>query len=121
MKHDHNPQYPTLPTVAKFRNNPNADSKAYGAAVRAAIRTLQRQELARACNGPTNPKSPCASRTWHSDGRKILAAVREQHKAALATALNGPTFARSAVELLQAYQDALAEKRALPLPLPLAA
>lgn len=78
-KHRHNdgPQYPHLAGLDRYRRNPDADRRAYGAAVLSAIRALQARELAREL--PSHP-CPCASGVWDSDGAKILAAVRAQNR-----------------------------------------
>lgn len=76
-RHKDGPQYPHLTGLDRYRRDPNPDRHAYGQAVLAAIRTLQRRELARVL--PSHP-CPCASDTWESDGRKIRAAVRQQNR-----------------------------------------
>jgi hypothetical protein len=76
---DKTPLYPTLAGLDRYRRNPDADRRAYGAAVMAAVRALQARELARVL--PSHP-CPCASGVWESDGRKILAAVRQQNRRA---------------------------------------
>ena len=69
--------YPTLAGLDRYRRNPDADRRAYGQAVLAAIRALQARELAREL--PTHP-CPCASGVWASDGQEILRAVRAQNR-----------------------------------------
>lgn len=69
--------YPALPGLDRYRRNPDADRRAYGAAVLAAIRSLQARELAREL--PAHP-CPCASGVWASDGQEILRAVRAQNR-----------------------------------------
>jgi len=73
------PAYPTLAGLDKYRRNPDADRRAYGQAVMAAIRALQARELAREL--PSHP-CPCASGVWASDGHEILRAVRAQNRRA---------------------------------------
>lgn len=75
----HGPAYPKLAGLDRYRRDPDPDRHAYGRAVLAAIRALQRRELMREL--PTHP-CPCASGVWDSDGRKILAAVRAQNRRA---------------------------------------
>jgi hypothetical protein len=76
------PAYPKLgATVEKHRrlNDETPEGrKAYGQAVLAAIRTLQRSALNREL--PSH-SSPCASGTWHSEGKDILKAVNAQNRA----------------------------------------
>jgi hypothetical protein len=71
------PGYPALPGLDKYRRATDPDRHAYGQAVMAAVRALQRRELAR--EAPPHP-CPCASGTWESDGQAILAAVRQQNR-----------------------------------------
>jgi hypothetical protein len=71
--------YPTLAGLDRYRRNPDADRRAYGQAVMAAIRALQARELAREL--PTHP-CPCASGIWDADGQAILRAVRAQNRRA---------------------------------------
>jgi hypothetical protein len=71
--------YPTLAGLDRYRRNPDADRRAYGAAVLSAIRALQARELAREL--PSHP-CPCASGVWASDGQAILRAVRAQNRRA---------------------------------------
>ena len=78
-RHKDGPQYPTLTGLDKYRRDPDADRHAYGAAVLAAIRALQRRELQREL--PAHP-CPCASGVWASDGQEILRAVRAQNRRA---------------------------------------
>jgi hypothetical protein len=72
-----NPDYPHLSGLDKYRRAADPDRQAYGRAVMAAVRALQRRELAR--EAPPHP-CPCASGTWESDGQAILAAVRQQNR-----------------------------------------
>ena len=74
---DTTPRYPKLPGLDRYRRDPNADRRAYGQAVMAAIRALQARELAREL--PTH-RCPCASGVWASDGQEILRAVRAQNR-----------------------------------------
>ena len=76
-RHKDGPQYPHLAGLDRYRRDPDADPRAYGAAVLSAIRALQARELARVL--PPHP-CPCASGVWESDGRKILRAVRAQNR-----------------------------------------
>jgi len=69
--------YLALPGLDRYRRDPNADRRAYGAVVLSAIRALQARELAREL--PSHP-CPCASGTWESDGQAILRAVRAQNR-----------------------------------------
>jgi len=78
-RHKDGPQYPTLAGLDRYRRAPDADRRAYGQAVLAAIRALQARELAREL--PSHP-CPCASGTWESDGHAILRAVRAQNRRA---------------------------------------
>jgi hypothetical protein len=75
-----NPDYPALTGLDKYRRAANPDRQAYGRAVMAAVRALQRRELAR--ETPSHA-CPCASGSWESDGHAILAAVRRQNRARL--------------------------------------
>lgn len=75
------PNYPALPSCAKFRrvqNPTDAQNIEHGREVMRAIRALQASALAR--ETPEH-KSPCASGTWEGDGKKILAKVRAQIRA----------------------------------------
>ena len=77
------PVYPALPTVDKHRRKARAagsvaamapeDRRAYGQAVLSALAAL---------SAPKAPAHhcPCASGTWHSDGKAILKAVRSQQR-----------------------------------------
>lgn len=103
------PVYPALPSVDKYRRQRDPDVKAYGQAVRAAIRALQRQELARAA--PAAHKSPSASGTWHTCGKKIRKAIREQHRAANEAAANAARRNRSDEVVMHLYKEAMAQKR----------
>jgi hypothetical protein len=71
------PGNPAIPVLDKYRRAADPDRQAYGRAVMAAVRALQRRELAR--EAPPHP-CPCASGTWESDGQTILAAVRQQNR-----------------------------------------
>lgn len=77
--HGDQKSYPHLTGLDRYRRDPDADRRAYGAAVLSAIRALQARELAREL--PTHP-CPCASGTWESDGQAILRAVRAQNRRA---------------------------------------
>jgi hypothetical protein len=74
-----NPDYPNLAGLDRYRRASNPDRREYGQAVLAAIRALQRRELAREL--PSHP-CPCASGVWDSDGHAILRAVRAQNRRA---------------------------------------
>ena len=69
--------YPHLTGLDRYRRDPDADRRAYGQAVMAAVRALQARELARVL--PSHP-CPCASGVWESDGQAILRAVRAQNR-----------------------------------------
>jgi hypothetical protein len=56
-------------------------------------------------------KSPCASRTWHSDGRAISAAIRQQHEAALLSYPDYVRRRRTPMEWHALYKAAMDEKR----------
>jgi hypothetical protein len=105
------PPYPNLgPSVAKFRNKPDADPKAYGQAVRAAIRSLQRQELLRAGKYFSENRRPnCASGTAHTSGKAILKAVREQNQRRFETEARKPRLSDD--QLIEAYHAAMQAKR----------
>ena len=75
--HGDQKSYPHLAGLDRYRRDPDADRRAYGQAVMAAIRALQARELAREL--PTH-RCPCASGTWASDGQEILRAVRSQNR-----------------------------------------
>jgi hypothetical protein len=110
------PLYPNLgPAVAKHRrlNDETPEGrKAYGQAVLKAINAMNRQKLTGA-SGPVNPRSPCASGTWHSEGKDILKAIRAQHRTATQTAANGPTFERTDEDLERDYYRALFASRGI--------
>jgi hypothetical protein len=74
---DTTPLYPKLAGLDRYRRSPDADRRAYGQAVMAAVRALQARELAREL--PSHP-CPCASGVWASDGQEILRAVRAQNR-----------------------------------------
>jgi hypothetical protein len=108
---EENPVYPRLPTVDKYRRikNPTREQeRAYGQAVLAAIRALQRSELMRVV---TVPKPHCASGTAETTGEGILAAIRRQHIARLHAEANRIRRARTDDELREQYQLAMEEKR----------
>jgi hypothetical protein len=75
------PNYPAaIPGVAKFRRAARLEmcnAVAYGEAVLAGIREMQRKELEREI-APWPAR--CASGTFHSDGEAILRAVRGKNK-----------------------------------------
>lgn len=75
------PLYPELPSVKKYRRAGKITTE-YGEAVLKAIRTLNTTAATRPLSGPSH--CPCASGTWHSDGRKILKAMRDQAAARVA-------------------------------------
>ena len=108
------PVYPALPSVAKFRKQAATHGHdeffrdAYGAAVHAAIRTLQRQELMRAGINRAEHKCNCASGTNHNDGAAILKAVAAQNRAAACR----HTDTRTDKQIRDAYEAAMAAKRA---------
>ena len=84
---EYGPTYPKLDGLAKHRNKatqaggvaamaPEA-RRAYGLAVLSALAALNKPK--------TPPHScPCASGTWHSDGKAILKAVNQQIAARVA-------------------------------------
>jgi hypothetical protein len=76
------PLYPKLgSSVAKYRRLPRGTFlPAYGDAVHAAIRALQRRELQRELPSFA-PR--CVSRTWHTDGDSIHKAVQQQQHRSL--------------------------------------
>jgi hypothetical protein len=106
------PKYPNLGAAVAKHRRLNDDTpegrKAYGQAVHAAIRALQRSALNREL--PSH-QSPCASGTWHSEGKDILKAIRAQHRTATQAAANGPTFERTEEELERDYYRAMLESR----------
>jgi hypothetical protein len=110
------PKYPNLDAAVAKHRRLNDDTpegrKAYGQAVLKAINALNRQKLTGA-SGPVNPRSPCASGTWHSEGKDILKAIRQQHRAATQAAANGPTFARTEDELECDYYRAMLKSRGI--------
>lgn len=85
------PDYPKFgATVAKYRRLPRTPENvnAHAGALFAQLRTIQRAEWARSlASEPDNPRAPCASGTWHTDGEAICRAVRQHQAAALARAL----------------------------------
>jgi hypothetical protein len=108
------PKYPNLGAAVAKHRRLNDDTpegrKAYGQAVHAAIRALQRSALNREL--PSH-QSPCASGTWHSEGKDILKAIRAQHRTATQTAANGPTFERTDEDLERDYYRALFASRGI--------
>lgn len=113
------PEYPTLngPVTkyrAKARNGLKFlsadDRQAYGAAVGDAIRALQHAEAFHGL-APANPKSRCASGTWHADGGKIHKAIRLQQLNALLACPAQERRARSPQKWATMYEDAMKEKR----------
>jgi hypothetical protein len=109
------PLYPNLgPAVAKHRrlNDETPEGrKAYGQAVHAAIRALQRSELRRAGVNRSEGRPMCASGTAHTEGKDILKAIRAQHRNATQAAANGPTFARTEDQLEADYYRAMLRTR----------
>jgi hypothetical protein len=111
----HNPAYPKLgPSVEKHRrlNDDTPEGrKAYGQAVCAAIRSLQRSELMRAGVNRSEGRPMCASGTAHTEGKDILKAIRAQHRTATQAAANGPTFERTEYQLARAYYRTMLKSR----------
>lgn len=109
-----NPEYPHIPGAVKFRKiaNPTAEQRrAHGDAVSAAIRAMQAAALRRAC---LEPRPSCDSGTWHNnaDG-KVGAAIRAKQSRDLLTCGDRQRAARTDKELLAAYKEAMAAKRAV--------
>lgn len=107
------PLYPALgPSVEKWRRLDRKrpltkeETKAYGAAVLAAIRRLQRQEALRGLSGG-KPPSPV-----YETGAELLARLRD----AQARALHTGHPVRSDAVLRAAYDEAMQEKRAAAQP-----
>jgi hypothetical protein len=107
------PAYPALPSVDKYRRQRDPDVKAYGQAVREAVRVLQRQELERIAKAGyiAGRKPNCASGTWHTTGPKIRKAIREQHRAQNEAAANAQRRNRSDEMVMHLYKEAMAAKR----------
>jgi hypothetical protein len=110
------PKYPALPSVDKHRRLARSaveetpeQRRAYGAAVHAGIRALQRSELMRVVSVP---KPNCASGTAETEGRKILNAVKRQLEAKLQADANADRRRRTDGEIIAAYQAAMEAKRA---------
>lgn len=85
----HTPNYPKFgATVAKYRKLPPTPENiaAHAAALFAQLATFQRAEFQASAAEPGRA-CPCASGTWHTDGRAILKAVNTQNRAALDRAL----------------------------------
>lgn len=103
------PKYPALPAVNKYRAKAKRGqldqdgAREYGAAVHQAIRDLQRAELQRELR---THACPCASGTWHSEAKDILRAIRNQNRSQKVPDL------RTDKQLVEAYEAAMAEKRA---------
>lgn len=85
------PSYPKFgATVAKYRRLPRTPEnvKAHADALFAQLRSIQHAEWKRSLKAePDDPRAPCLSGTWHSDGKAILAAIRQQQATALAGAV----------------------------------
>jgi hypothetical protein len=109
------PTYPNLGAAVAKHRRLNDDSpegrKAYGQAVHAAIRALQRSELMRSGVNRSEPRPVCASGTAHTTGKDILKAIRAQHRTATQAAANGPTFVRTEDQLEADYYRAMLESR----------
>jgi hypothetical protein len=109
MKHvltEYGPLYPKLgSSVAKYRRIPRgAFLRAYGDAVHAAIRALQRSELRRELPSFA-PR--CASRTWHTDGDSIHKAVQQQQHRALVSSPDKIRRDRTPAEWERLYTEAM--------------
>lgn len=113
------PEYPTLNgPVTKYRAKARKglkflsanDRQAYGAAVGDAIRALQHREAFHGL-APANPKSGCASGTWHADGDSIHKAIRLQHLNALLACPAQERRARSPNQWAEMYDAAMKKKR----------
>ena len=97
-------------TVTKFHKLPRTPEniKAHAEALFAQLRSLQRSEWKRSLKSePENGAAPCASGTWHSDGKSILKAIRAQQRADLDGALAAEHRARNESAVRYAYEAAM--------------
>jgi len=104
------PVYPKLTGLDYWRKKPaltKGEWLVYGAAVREKIAALNRAALMKEL--PSHG-CPCASGTWESDPKKIMAAVKRQNQAKLWTEADRKR--RTDAEIIEAYNKAMAEKRA---------
>lgn len=107
-----NPEYPNLgASVAKSRAAAGRDRSKlaeHGEKVLEAIRSLQRQALAREL---PSFKSTSASGTYHNTGKAILQAVANQHASAMQAAINADRRRRADSEICEQYAATMEAKR----------
>lgn len=111
------PAYPKFgATVAKYRKLPRTPENiaAHAAAMFSQLATFQAQEFKKGTIEPGLESCPCASGTWHTDGKKILAAVNAQNRAKLDRALAESWRQRTDAQVAAAYKAAM-EGRDAPL------
>lgn len=107
------PVYPDLPSSRKWRKRQNltkGEMDLYGQQVREDIRKLNERALYRALE--PNRACPCASGSWESDPKKIAAHVRRKIQAEFEAAVRADRARRTDEDIREAYELAMAEKRA---------
>jgi hypothetical protein len=109
------PDYPHIPGAARYRKIARSDltaeqKAAYSDAIRKAILAQQRRDIIREV---PDIRPSCASGTWHNmaDG-SVGKAIRSQQREALLRAPDSIRAKRTAAEILTAYNEAMAIKRA---------
>lgn len=112
---DSTPNYPKFgATVAKYRKlPPTAENvKAHAEALFSQLATFRRQEFQRTAYEEPGRACPCASGTWHTEGKKILAAVNSQNRANMDRALADSWKRRTDKQVGIALKAALAGRDA---------
>lgn len=108
-RRDAMPKYPKFATgVTKWHKLPRTPENiaAHAKALFGALTTLQRAKFKRGTTEPEH-RAPCASGTWHSDGKAILKAVNAQNKAHAAGELERDHKKRTDKQIAKAYAAAM--------------
>ncbi len=103
------PDYPKFgKTVAKYRKLPPTPENiaAHFKALMSQLATIQKAEFRKDTIEPER-KSPCASGTWHSDGKQVIAAIRSQHDNEIRGALAESWRKREDWQIKKAYEAAM--------------
>lgn len=108
------PDYPAIPRAVKFRKIPRdqltpEQKIAYSKAIVETILSLQRKALERAV---PDIKPACASGTWCNNGEDLHKALCRQRHEALLRAPDSIRAKRTDRQLIEAYEEAMAAKRA---------
>lgn len=115
------PCYPAMPALAKHRQRaarygsiaamPRADVEAYAAAVDAGIRALNKATQ----RTGYNPRPNCASGSWANNDADLKAAIYNRQMRELHASVAADRRARTDDDIREAYELAMAEKRAMPV------